>query len=138
MSVRGGRGKRRLWGAALLGVIAGVHFQQYVAFMSHVPVIGLLFLLNAAGGAGLALALLGRERQLQRLAALGGISLALGSLVSLLVALESSLFGYSEPSLRAAVLVAIIAEALALPVLAAPVLAEARSRRAAGSPPAGD
>lgn len=39
---------------ALVTVIAGVHFQQYVDFMSQVPTVGFLFLLNAAGGAGIA------------------------------------------------------------------------------------
>ena len=29
--------------AALLLVVAGVHFQQYVDFMSHVPTVGVLF-----------------------------------------------------------------------------------------------
>jgi hypothetical protein len=103
--------------AALLATIAGVHFQQYVAFMSQVPVVGVLFVLNAAGGAGLALALLGSDRQLWVLAALSGIGLALGSLVSLVIALQSSFFGYHEPSLRAAIIVAIVAEALVIPAL---------------------
>jgi hypothetical protein len=114
--------------AALLGAIAGVHFQQYVAFMSQVPVVGVLFLLNAAGGAGLALALLGRDRQLWVLAALSGIGLALGSLVSLIIALQSSFFGYHEPSLRVAIIVAIVAEALAIPALGALAALAAGSR----------
>ena len=109
----------RVLGAALVGVIAGVHFQQYVQFMSHVPTVGVLFLLNAAGGAGLALAILGPDERLRRLSALGGIGLALGSLVCLIIALTSSFAGYSEPSLRAPILIAIIAEALCVPVLAA-------------------
>jgi hypothetical protein len=45
--------------AAMVMIIAGVHFQQYVDFMSQVPAGGVLFLLNAAGGAGIASALLG-------------------------------------------------------------------------------
>lgn len=123
----GERAAPRVVGAALLAVIAGVHFQQYVAFMSHVPTVGVLFLLNAAGGAGLALALLGRDRRVRALAALGGVGLAFGSLVCIVIALQSSLFGYSEPSLRAPIVVAIVAEALALPVLGALAAASARS-----------
>jgi hypothetical protein len=46
----------RLLAAALVLVVAGVHFQQYVDFMSQVPTVGVLFLLNAAGGAGLVFA----------------------------------------------------------------------------------
>jgi hypothetical protein len=120
------------WLAALLvAVIAGVHFQQYVDFMSEVPTIGVLFLLNGAGGAGLAVALLSRDRMLRLLAAVGGIGLAVGSLVSIIIALESSLFGYSEPTLRFAILLAIISEGLALPVLTAVVVTELRAIRPA-------
>ena len=74
--------------AVLMAVIAGVHFQQYVDFMSEIPTIGVLFLLNAAGGAGLAVALLSREPLLRVLAALGSLGLALGSLVSIFLALS--------------------------------------------------
>jgi hypothetical protein len=61
-------------------VVAGVHFQQYVDFMSQVPTVGVLFLLNAAGGAGLVF------------------------------------FGYSEPSLRLPIVIAVLAELAVLPV----------------------
>jgi hypothetical protein len=105
--------------AALVAVIAGVHFQQYVDFMSHVPTVGVLFLLNAAGGAGLALALITRDAATRALAALGGIGLATGSLVSIVIALTSSFAGFHEPTLRLPILVAIVSEALALPVCAA-------------------
>ena len=60
-------------GRCLLVVIAAVHFQQYVDFMSLVPTIGVLFVLNAAGGAGLAVALVSGDWVLRRLAALGGL-----------------------------------------------------------------
>jgi hypothetical protein len=103
--------------AALVEVIAGVHFQQYVDFMSQVPTVGVLFLLNAAGGAGIAAALVSRDTGLRRVAAAGAVGLALGSLVSIVIALDSTFFGYSEPSLRFPIVLAIIAEALALPVL---------------------
>ncbi len=90
----------RALAAALVAVIAAVHFQQYVDFMSEIPTVGVLFLLNAAGGAGLAVALLNREPLLQGLAALGSIGLALSSLVSIFLALNSGVFGYQEPTLR--------------------------------------
>lgn len=64
--------------AVLVGVIAVVHLQQYIDFISEVPTIGVLFLLNAAGGAGLAFALIGRDDQLRRLAAVGSIALPPG------------------------------------------------------------
>jgi hypothetical protein len=116
--------------AALMVVIAGVHFQQYVDFMSEIPTIGVLFLLNAAGGAGLAVALLSRDSLLRALAALGSIGLALGSLVSIFLALGGGVFGYREPTLRLPIAIAIAAEVLALPFLVAVVLAEAPTLRA--------
>lgn len=106
-----------LFAASLVAVIAGVHFEQYVDFMSEVPTVGVLFLLNSSGGAGLAFALLSAERPLRVIAALGSIGLALGSLVSIAIALSGSFFGYSEPSLRLPILIAMLAEALVIPAL---------------------
>ncbi len=109
---------RRL-AAALVLIVAGVHFQQYVDFMSQVPTVGVLFLLNAAGGAGLVFALLSSERELRAVAALSALGLCLGSLVSIAIALQSSFFGYREPGLRLPIVLAIICEVVALPVLVA-------------------
>jgi hypothetical protein len=106
----------RILAAALLAVLAGVHFQQYVDFMSHVPTVGVLFLLNAAGGAGMALALVGADALLRVLAALGGLGLAVGSLACIVVALTGSFAGFHEPTLRLPIVIAIVAEALAVPV----------------------
>jgi hypothetical protein len=106
----------RILTAALLAMIAGVHFQQYVDFMSHVPTVGVQFLLSAAGGAGMALALVGREPSLRALAALGGIGLAVGSLACIVIALTGSFAGFHEPTLRLPVVIALVAEALAVPV----------------------
>jgi len=108
---------RSLVAAALVAVIAGVHFEQYVDFMSEVPTVGVLFLLNAAGGAGLACALLSGDSQLRLLAAVGATGLAAGSLVSIAIALSGNFFGYSEPTLRLPIVIAILAEAVAIPVL---------------------
>jgi hypothetical protein len=124
-----------LLAAALVAVIAGVHFEQYVDFMSEVPTVGVLFLLNAAGGAGLAFALVSPDRLLRPLAALAAIGLALGSLVSVAIALSGSFFGYSEPTLRLPIVIAIIAEALAIPVLIGAVAREAHTRSAPGRRP---
>jgi len=77
-----------------------------------------LFVLNAAGAAGLAVALLAPDRTMRLLAALGGLGLVLAALASLAIALSGQLFGYSE-TLRAPVLVAIVVEALSVPLLAA-------------------
>lgn len=114
----GGYDRVCLGAAALMLVIAGVHFQQYVDFMSEIPTIGVLFLLNAAGGAALAVMLAGREPLLRLLAALGSIGLAVGSLVSIILALNGGIFGYQETTLRLPILIAIVAEAAVLPLLA--------------------
>ena len=118
-----------LVGSLALLVVAGVHFQQYVDFMSSVPTIGVLFLLNAAGGAGLAVALLMPDQPVRVLAALGGIALVVGSLVSIAIALNGQLFGYSEPTLRLAIVIAIVAEAVAIPALALVLRGELRGPR---------
>ncbi len=118
----------RVVAAGLVVIIAGVHFQQYVDFISAVPTVGVLFLLNAAGGAGLAFALLSRERGLRQLALIGSLGLAVGSLISIAVALSGSFFGYQEPTLRFPILIAILAEAAAIPVLILTGLAELRTR----------
>jgi len=121
-----------LLAAALVAVIAGVHFEQYVDFISQVPTIGVLFLLNAAGGAGLALALLSADSRLRLLAALGSAGLAAGSLVSIGIALSGSLFGYSEPTLRLPIVIAIVAEVAVIPVLVRLVTRELNSRSTLG------
>ena len=101
-----------------------MHFQQYVDFISQVPTVGVLFLLNAAGGAGLAVALLSRDNGLRLFAALGSVGLAAGSLISIAIALAGSFFGYSEPTLRFPIVLAILAEVAALPVLGMLVASE--------------
>jgi hypothetical protein len=116
--VAGAQRSANLLAAAAVAVIAAVHFQQYVDFMSEIPTVGVLFLLNAAGGAGLAVALVQPERQVRLLAAVGSVGLALASLISIAIALNSQLFGYSEPSLRLPIVIAIVAEVVALPLLA--------------------
>jgi hypothetical protein len=116
----------RLVSAALVAVIAGVHFQQYVDFMSEVPTVGVLFLLNAAGGAGLLFALLSGDRGVRLLAMTGSLGLAAGSLVSIVIALSGSFFGYAEPTLRLPIVIAIIAEAAVIPLLIGPILRNIR------------
>jgi hypothetical protein len=103
--------------AGLMGVIAGVHLQQYIQFMSLVPTIGWLFLLNAAGGTSLMVMLALGNSPTRLAASFGGLGLALGSLVSIIITLHTSLFGYHEPTLRAAIVIAIVSEILIIPFL---------------------
>jgi hypothetical protein len=121
--------------ALLVLVVAGVHFQQYVDFMSEVPTVGVLFLLNAAGGAGLLLAMLTGDRVIALLAMIGSLGLAIGSLVSIVialngsflgVALHGSFFGYQETTLRLPIVIAVVAEVLLILVLALPLVRNIR------------
>jgi hypothetical protein len=111
----------------LMVVIAGVHFQQYVDFMSEVPTVGVLFLLNAAGGAGLLLAMLSGDRLIRLLGMTGSIALALGSLVSIAISLTGNFFGYEEPALRLPIVIAIVAEVLLIGVLVLPLVRNIRA-----------
>lgn len=101
----------RYVGAALTIVVGAIHLQQYLALLKDVPTIGELFLLNAAVAGAVAIVLMTR---LARPAALGGIALSAGALVSILIAMTSTLFGYSEPDFRLAVGLAVAAEAAAV------------------------
>jgi hypothetical protein len=121
--------------ALLVLVVAGVHFQQYVDFMSEVPTVGVLFLLNAAGGAGLLLAMLTGDRVIALLAMIGSLGLAIGSLVSIVIALNGSFlgvtlhgsfFGYQETTLRLPIVIAVVAEVLLILVLALPLVRNIR------------
>lgn len=103
--------------AALVLIVGLVHLQQYVDFISEIPTIGVMFLLNAAGGAGLAVALIWPDHTLSRLAAVGGIGLCVGSLVALVLAMGGGIFDYQEPSWRGPVVLSVIAEVAALPAL---------------------
>jgi len=128
----------RQLGALLLLVVAGVHFQQYVDFMSEVPTVGVLFLLNAAGGVGLLLAMLNGDRLIALLAMTGSIGLAIGSLVSIGlalhgrffgIALDGNFYGYQEPTLRLPIVIAVVAEVLLVLVLLLPFVRNLRKSR---------
>ncbi len=106
-------------GGALTLLVGVIHLQQYAHVLKDVPTIGVLFLLNAAG-AGAVVAALGTR--LRRPAALAGLGLSAGALVSVVIALGGTLFGYSEPELRPAVVLSIAAELGAIAALAAYVL----------------
>jgi hypothetical protein len=113
--------------ALLMLVIAGVHFQQYVDFMSEVPTVGVLFLLNAAAGAGLILTMLSGDRLIRLLGMTGSIAVAIGSLVSIGISLTGSFFGYEEPTLRLPIVIAIVAEVLLIGVLILPLVRNIRA-----------
>jgi hypothetical protein len=139
------RTMRRLGAIAILGVGA-VHLQQYLGDgYRSIPTIGPLFLLNAvsSGVVGIGL-LLPIERLLHDrgaeltsgLLAGAAVAIAAGSLVALFISENGTLFGFSETGYRTVIVVAIVAEALAI-VLLAPVAAVSLKRAASSRSAAG-
>lgn len=104
---------------ALLLFQGGIHLQQYEGPLNPVPTISTLFVLNAIGAAAIALMLASSRGHLAVLGALQGLGLTLGALVSLAISRESTLFDYTEPTLRAAVTLTTIVELAAVLVLCA-------------------
>lgn len=102
---------------ALVLAVGAVHYQQYIEILNEVETVGVLFLLNAAGAAAIAVSLLWNDGTLRTLGAIGGIALSVGSLVSILIARGGGLFGYQEPDWRTAVVIAVVVEVAALPAL---------------------
>ncbi len=116
----------RLLAIALLLAEGAIHLQQYVGPLHAVPTIGTLFVLNAAGAGAIALALAGSRGFVAVLGSLAGLGLTLGALVSLAISRAGTLFDYSEPALRAAVVAAAVVELAAVLALAAFLLAQRR------------
>ena len=107
----------RYLGAIATLVVGAVHVQQYADFISDVPTIGVLFLLNGLAAGVVAILLATRRAPL---GALGGIALSAGALVSVLISMtDGGLFDYTEPTFRSAVVIAIVAEAAAVALLLA-------------------
>jgi len=115
----------RSLGALATLVVGAVHLQQYADFISDVPTIGVLFLLNGLGAGVVAILLATRRAPL---GALGGIVVSAGALVSITISMtDNGLFDYTEPALRGAVVIAIAAEAAAVVLLLAYLVTRRRS-----------
>jgi hypothetical protein len=118
----------RQLGALATIVVGVVHLQQYADLIHDVPTIGVLFLLDGAGAGVVAILLATRRAPL---GAVGGIALSAGAIVSIAISMSAGgLFGYQEPTLRAAVLVAIAAEAVAVALLLAYLVTRRPATRA--------
>lgn len=122
----------RLLAVVLLLAQAGIHLQQYEGPLNAVPTIGPLFVLNAVGACAIALLLAGSRGSGAVLGSLAGLGLTLGALVSLAITRAGTLFEYSEPTLRAAVVASALVELALVLVLAAFLLA---GRRRGGAAP---
>ena len=116
----------RYLGAVSILIVGAVHAQQYYdAYFYVVPTIGTLFLLSFVGAAIVGAALLVPMRHLTRragdlilaLAALGGIGIALGTFVSLLISEYTPLFGFMESGYRLAVVLTLVFDALTIAFL---------------------
>jgi hypothetical protein len=123
----------RTLGALALLAVGAVHLEQYFAYdIRSVAVIGPLFLLNFAGATLLAIALLlppgRRGRTIRRVAAVGGIGLALTSIVFLLISEHRTLFGFMEHGYRPAIVFALVAEGVAAVLLAVYLAVDMRGR----------
>jgi hypothetical protein len=128
---------RSLGALGLFSVGAVLAQQYYYAFFRVVPTIGVLFLLSFIGAGVLGVALISPVRRLGQnigdlilvLSALGGIGIAFGSLVSLLISEYTPLFGFMESGYRLAVVLALVTDALTTVLLGVFVLLVARAYR---------
>jgi hypothetical protein len=111
----------RYLGAVSILLVGAVHAQQYYeAYFSVVPTIGTLFLLSFIGAGIVGTVLFAPVRRLGRrigdlilaFAALGAISIALGTLVSLLVSEYMPLFGFMESGYRLAIVLTLLFDVL--------------------------
>lgn len=115
-------------GAAGVLATGADHLEQYTANQfSTVPTIGTLFLLNFIASTVIGLGLLlpwGRiagqfAERVRALLAAAGIGIAGTSLIGLWISESSSLFGFTDHGFRAAIVAAIVAEAVAILALTA-------------------
>jgi hypothetical protein len=132
----------RFSGALAILAVGGVHLQQYIgAGYRTIPTVGTLFLLNAVASAIVGIGLLAPIERLSParradaaigMLALAAVAIAVGSLVALFISESGTLFGFSESGYSTPIVVAIIAEAVAIALLgpvAAVSLARSVSRR---------
>lgn len=128
---------RYLGAAALLGVGLD-HLEQYSAeHYSAIPTIGTLFALNFVAAALIAGALAAPVQRLPGragrivlpLLSVGGIGVAAGSLVGLLLSENTGLFGFMETGYRPAVLLSIGLEATTIALLGVHLAARGRPHR---------
>ena len=128
----------RYVGALSVLIVGAIHAQQYYyAYFSVVPTIGTLFLLSFIGSGVFGVVLIAPVRRLGRnlgdlalvMASLGGIGVAAGSLVSLLISEYTPLFGFMESGYRLAIVLTLVFDSLTTVSLGAFIVLMARSRR---------
>ena len=111
----------RYLGAVSILVVGAIHAQQYYdAYFYVVPTIGTLFLLSFIGAGVVGVTLFAPVRRFGRtagdliltLAALGGIGIAVGTFVSLLISEYTPLFGFMESGYRLAIILTLVFDVL--------------------------
>jgi hypothetical protein len=129
----------RAIGASALLVVGAVHLEQYtVAHFSDIPTIGPLFLVNFVAATSLGLVLLipmrasarGGRLLFDSMAALAGIGVSAGALAALVISEHTQLFGFMEHGYRLEIVIALIAETMAILALGVfLVLVDRRARQ---------
>jgi hypothetical protein len=120
---------RALSALALLAM-AGIHL-YLVAFSGFGGLLGTLFILNGIGGIVLAIAVLALRGSLLSLATVLSLLFLAGTLVALLLALTTGLFGIREVIDGELVVTTIVVEAIGTVILAVTTAVVLRSRPAA-------
>jgi hypothetical protein len=111
----------RYLGAVSILAVGAIHAEQYYDdYFYVVPTIGTLFLLSFVGAAVVGVTLFAPMRRLGptagslilTLAALGGIGIAVGTFVSLLISEYTPLFGFMESGYRLAIILTLVFDVL--------------------------
>lgn len=100
-----------------------VHLQQFLDGFSSIPIIGSMFLANAAASAILAALLVWRSEAIW---VVGAVLISVGSLAALLISRGPGLFGYMSTTFEAPEALAVLAEGAA--ALVAALILGKRSR----------
>jgi hypothetical protein len=116
----------RSLGAAALIVEGAVHVQQYVQIVSTVSWIGPLFILNAVGCAVAAVGLMFRRTASP--AAAVGVVISVVALAALAKSFHGGFLGWGESTLRPAIWIAMVSEAVAAGALGGLLLAAGAPR----------
>jgi hypothetical protein len=119
-------------GAGLVLAAGAVHLYLYFDYFHRIATIGPLFLLNAAGGAGVAVWVAARDRLAPLLAGLG---FAVATLAGFFLSVAVGLFGYHERLRGPWQETAGLIEALAVVAFCTLLAARARGRVTSGAHP---
>ena len=118
----------RLLSAIVLLAMGGIHL--YLVFDGVGGLLGVLFVLNAVGALGLAVAVMVLHGRLLSLATVLSLLFMVGTLVALVLALTVGLFGIQEVSSGKLVTTTLVVESIGTIILAVTVALVLRSRRA--------